>query len=45
MLQPQRLRQLVEQRLRLLQVGGIEPLGEPAVDGGEKVVAFGGLAL
>ena len=26
--------QLVEQRLRLLQIGGIEPLGEPAVDGG-----------
>jgi len=31
-LQPQRSRQLVEQRLRLLQIGRVKPLGEPAVD-------------
>ncbi len=37
--------QFVEQRLRLLQIGGIEPLCEPAVDGGEEVVGFGGLSL
>ncbi len=45
MLQPQRLRQLVEQRLRLLQIGGVEPLGEPAVDRCEEVAGIGGLAL
>ncbi len=27
--------QIIKQRLRLLQISGIEPLGEPAVDGGE----------
>ncbi len=27
--------QLVQQRLRLFQIGRVEPLGEPAVDGGE----------
>ena len=32
--------QLVEQRLRLLQIGGVDPLGEPAVDGSEKVPGF-----
>ncbi len=31
------LRQIVEQRLRLLQIGGVEPVGEPAADGGEEV--------
>ncbi len=39
------LRQLVQQRLRLFQVGGVEPLGEPAVDGSEEVAGFDGLAL
>ncbi len=45
MLQPRRLRQFVKQRLCLLQIGGVEPLREPAIDGGEEVVGFGGLAL
>ncbi len=40
-LQPLRLRQLVQQRFRFLQIGGVEPLGEPAVDRGEEVVGFG----
>ena len=35
-LQPQRSRQIFEQRLRFLQITGAEPLGEPAVDGGEE---------
>src|SRR6266446_3716930 len=30
-------RQLVEQRLRLFQIGGIEPFGKPAVDRSEDV--------
>ena len=29
--------QLLEQRLRILQVGGVEPLSEPTVDGLEQV--------
>src|SRR5580692_12760461 len=29
--------QLIEQRLRLLQIGGVETLGEPAVDGRYEV--------
>src|SRR5262245_42305543 len=37
--------QLVEQRLRLLQIGGIEALGEPAVDRCEEVAGFGATAL
>ncbi len=36
--------QFFQQRLRLLQIGGIEPLGEPAVEGGKEVVGLGGLA-
>ncbi len=36
---------LLEQRLRLLQVGGIEALGEAAVDRREKVASFGRFAL
>ena len=44
-LQSQRLRQLVEQRLCLFQIRRVEALGEPAVDGGEQVAGFGGLAL
>ncbi len=37
--------QFLQQRLRLLQIGGVKPLGEPAVDRGEEVAGFGGLAL
>ncbi len=44
-LQPRRSNQLVEQRLRFLQIGGVEPLGEPVVDRGDEVASFGGLAL
>jgi hypothetical protein len=40
-----RLRQRVEQRLGVLEVGGIEPLGEPAVHRGEEVVGLDPLAL
>ena len=36
--QPQRSSQLFQQRLRLLHIGSVEPLGELAVDGGEQVV-------
>jgi hypothetical protein len=32
--------QLVEQRLGVLQIGGIEALGEPAVNRGEQVVGL-----
>ena len=35
----------VEQRLRLLEVGRVEALGEPAVDRGEQVAGFGMAAL
>ncbi len=45
MVQPQRSRQLVEHRLRLLQIGGVEPFGEPAVNGAEEVAGLGGLVL
>jgi hypothetical protein len=31
------LRQLGEQRLRFLQIGGIDPLGEPVVDGCQQL--------
>ena len=34
-------RQFVEQRLRLFQIGGIEPLGEPAVNRREEIAGFG----
>ena len=37
-------RQRVEQRFRLFEVG-VEPLGEPAVDRGEKIAGFGMPAL
>src|SRR5437016_2928942 len=33
--------ELVEQCLRLFQIGGVEPLGEPGVDWREKVARFG----
>ena len=39
------LRQLVEQRLGVLEVGGVEALGEPAVDRGEEVVSLRAFAL
>ena len=45
MLQLQRLTQLIEQRLCLLQIGSIESLGEPAVDRGEKVAGLGSPAV
>src|SRR5215472_7151563 len=38
-------RQFVEQCLCLFQVGRIEPLGEPAVDGSEEIAGFGSPAL
>ena len=38
-------RQFAEQRLRLFQIGGIEALGEPIIDGGEEVASFGPPAL
>ena len=41
-LQLPRSRQLVQQRLRLFQISGIEPLGEPAVDWGEEAAALSG---
>ena len=37
--------QLVEQRLGVLQVGGVEALGEPAVDRREQVVSLSTSAL
>src|ERR671918_1919043 len=36
---------LLEQRLGVLQVGGVEALGEPAVDRREQVVGLGAPAL
>ena len=45
MLQLSRAKQIIEQRLRLLQIGGVEPLGEPAIDGGEVVAGLGGSAI
>jgi hypothetical protein len=35
----------VKQRLRLLEVGGVKALGEPAVDRGEELARFAALAL
>ena len=37
--------QLVEQRLGILQIGGVEALGEPAVDRRQQLARLGGLAL
>jgi|SRR6516225_1237844 len=34
------LRQIVQQRLRLSQIGGVEPLGEPAVNRRQQIVSF-----
>src|SRR6516165_1665504 len=39
------LRQRLQQRLGLLQVGGVKTLGEPAVDWGEQVIGFLAFAL
>jgi hypothetical protein len=35
----------IKQRFSLLQVGGVEALGEPAIDRREQVVGFSALAL
>ena len=40
-----RLCEFFQQRLGLLQVGGVEALGEPAVDRREQLACFGPLAL
>jgi hypothetical protein len=37
--------ELVEERLGVLQIGGVEALGEPAVDRREQVVGLGAFAL
>ena len=39
------LRQRVQQRLGLLQVGGVKPLGEPLVDWRKEVISFLAFAL
>jgi len=38
-------RQLGEERLRFLEVRGVEAFGEPAVDGREQLVGVGAAAL
>ena len=38
-------RQLIEQTLRFFQIGGVEVLGEPTVDGGEQIMSLGPPAL
>ena len=38
-------RQLIEQTLRFFQIGGVEALGEPTVDGGEQIMSLGPPAL
>src|SRR6516225_9504348 len=39
------LSELVEQRLRLFEIGGVETLSEPAVDWGKNVAGFCVMAL
>src|SRR5262245_553724 len=39
------LRQLIQERLRVLEILRVEPLGEPAVDRGEQGARFDRLAL
>jgi hypothetical protein len=39
------LRQRVQQCLRLLQVGGVKSLGDPAIDGCQEVIGLSPLAL
>ena len=38
-------RQLIEQRLRLPQVSGVEPFGEPAIDLGQQLAGCVAFAL
>jgi hypothetical protein len=38
-------RQFVEQRLGVFQIGGVETLGEPAIDPRQEVAGFGAPAL
>ena len=38
-------RQLIEQPLCFFQIGGVEALGEPTVDGGEQIMSLGPPAL
>ena len=38
-------RQLIEQGLRLFQIGGVKALGEPAVDRCQQFACFGATAL
>ena len=40
-----RLRRFIEQRFGLLQIRGVEPLGEPTVEGSQKIARFGSPAL
>ena len=42
MLQPQRSKQLFEERLSLLQIGSVEPFAEPAIDRGRRLVGVSG---
>jgi hypothetical protein len=37
--------QLVEQHLGVLEIGGVEALGEPAIDGGEQLVSLAAFTL
>jgi|RhiMetdeSRZDD1v2_1073273.scaffolds.fasta_scaffold89436_2 hypothetical protein len=39
------LRQRLQERLGILQVGGVKALGEPAVNWGQQLAGFGALAL
>ncbi len=43
--QARNLIKLVEQRLRVFEIGCVEPFGEPAVDRREDVAGFGAAAL
>jgi hypothetical protein len=38
-------RQFVEQRLRLFEIGGVEPLGQSVIDRREKIAGFATAAL
>jgi hypothetical protein len=41
----QALTKRIEKRFRGLQIGGLEPFGEPPVDGGQHLARLGGPAL
>ncbi len=43
--EPKRSPQLVQQRLRLFQIGSVEALGEPAVDGCQQIARLAPPAL